>query len=233
MNALRRKPTSETPGTAAEARHVTPNERFSPDAIGVISNYGDQYFNPNLVERIRRLGVSKIVYSGPIAILDEPMPLWKLIQSGDVIWVYGVPDRPRDAPDIPALPAGPPEVEVNGVLFRHLAPGSAEDERIRLGALQWPPPGKGREQAITAVAADVNHRLIVVGSGLEYERWVENPITGRWELFEQNVPGYADTAIARIDLSGPERQVIVHPTSRGDYFSVIAPQQNRMLLFTL
>jgi len=209
-----------------------PSDTFSPEAIGVISNYADPHFNPKLVERIHHLGVRKIVYSGPIAILDEPMPLWNLIQSGAVQWVYGAPDRPRDAPDIKALPAGPSEIEVGGILFRHFAPGAAQGERIRLGALQWPPPGQGREDAIARVTADVDHRLTVVGSGLEYERWLYNRLTGRWELYEQNVPGYADTAIARIDLSSDDRQVVVHPTSRGDYFSVIDPARKRMVLFT-
>ena len=160
------------------------------------------------------------------------MPVWKLIQSGEVQWVYGVPDRPRDAPDIKALPAGPSEVEVSGILFRHFAPGATEGELVRLGALQWPPPGKSRDEAITRAAANTENRLIVIGSGLEYERWIYNDISNRWELFEQNAPGYADTAIARVDLSGQKRQVIVHPTSRGDYFSVIDPARDRMALFT-
>ncbi len=212
---------------------VSHGERFSPSAVGVISNYGDQYFQPDLVRRVRRMGVKTVVYSGPLAILDEPMPLWNMIQSGEVQWVYGLAERPKGAPDLRALPAGPSELEVNGILIRHFAPGPEEGERQRLGALQWPPPGQGREGAITRTAEGATQRLIVVGSGLEYERWVANRITGKWELFEQIVPGYTDTPIVRVTLSPDDRHVIVHPTSRGDIFSVIDPEEMRMVLFLL
>jgi len=201
--------------------------------VGVISNYGDQYFAPRLVERMRRLGVSRIVYSGPIAILDEPMPLWNMIQAKEIEWVYGLAETPRDAPEIGPLPSGPSEIEVSGILFRHFSPGPEEGKLQRLGVLQWPPPGQGREDAIARIAAGTDHRIVVCGSGLEYERWVLNRTTDRWDLYEQNVDGLTDTSIARIALSPDLRQVIVHPTSRGDFFSVIDPEQNRMVLFTV
>jgi hypothetical protein len=207
-------------------------ESFGPSAVGIISNFGDQYFNPDLVRRIRGTGVETIVYSGPIAILDEPMPLWNMIQANEIRWVYGLAETPRDAPQVGPLPGGPAQLEVNGIMFRHFSPGPGAGELQRLGAMQWPPPGKAREDAVTRLAEGSQHRIVVCGSGLEYERWVLNRNTGRWDLYEQNVEGYGDMTVVRIALNADERQVIVHPTSRGDFFSVIEPDENRMVLVT-
>jgi hypothetical protein len=130
------------------------------------------------------------------------------------------------------LPSGPEDIEVNGIRFRHFARSPEGEDRVRFGSLQWPPPGAGQRECVEAtVGAD--HRLTVIGSGIEYERWVPNPVTKRWELYEQNVPGYAETAIARISLDPDLRHVIVHPTSRTSYCSVIDPEQSRMALLML
>jgi hypothetical protein len=231
LKSLRRTPASDAEANPASVRPRSEGS-FSASAVGVISNYGDQYFNPALVRRIRDFGVSSIVYSGPIANLDEPMPLWNLIQSGEVQWVYGAADRAKDAPELGPLPAGPEQIEVNGIVFRHFAPGAAEGERVRLGTLQWPPPGKGRDTTIERAAAGTDARIIVIGSGLEYERWVLDKATGKWELYEQNVVGLTDSGRARITLEPQDRHVIVHPTSRDDYFSIIDPDQGLMLLVT-
>ena len=230
---LRGKPDTPDAEEVERINDRAPRERFSPNAVGVISNYADTAVQLALYRYLRSAGITSVVYSGPVSILDEPGDLWTLIQDGDVKWVYGQSEPPKFAPELGMLPAGPEEIEVNGIRFTHFARSPAGEERIRFGSLQWPPPGRGQREAVEATVGGTDRRLTVIGSGLEYERWVPNPVTKRWELYEQNVPGYAETPIARIELAPEQRHVIVHPTSRTSYCSVIDPDQNRMSLLML
>lgn len=233
FSRFRKKPASDETAEEESINARAPRERFSSQAVGVISNYGDPAIQMALYRYLRSLGIEKVVYSGPIGILESPAELWSLIRRGEVLWVYGQAERPRQAPEVGLLPAGAEQIEVNGMLFRHFARSPETGEPIRFGMLQWPPPGAGQREAVEATVSGHDQRIIVIGSGLEYERWVDDPRTGRWELLEQNVPGYADTPIARIALPPEDRHAIIHPTSRSSYCSVIDPEQHRMALLML
>jgi len=217
----------------ARIQNRAPRETYGRSAIGIVSNYGDANVQLGLISHMQSCGVGRIVYSGPISILNEPAGLWKLIRNGEVEWVYGRAEKPRLAPEVGYLPSGPEEIEVNGVLIRHFAISPGGGEPVRFGQLQWPPPGSGQQEAIEATARGHDQRIIVIGSGLEYERWGFDVLTERWELVEQNVPGYAETPVVHIELPPEERTVIVHPTSRGSYCSVIEPDADRLVLLML
>lgn len=219
-----------TPRHALTANGRALRVRFSSSAVGLISNYCDPVVNLSLIQHMTTCGVRRLVYSGPLGILDDPRELWKLIESGQVRWVYGHAERPRSAPEVGILPPGSATIEENGVLFRHFVRQAEEEEPVRFGALQWPPPGGGQRDAITKTLEGVENRIVVVGSGLEYERWVWNKVLGRWELYEQNVPGYAETSMVQLSLDTDQRHVIISPTSRSSYCSVIDPEANTYTL---
>ncbi len=207
--------------------------KFTSSAIGIVSNYHDTTVRVALFQYLRIQGARKLVYSGPLAVLNEPGELWRLIQSGDVLWVYGKPERPRLAPEVGLLPSGPEQIEVNGVLLRHFAKSPVDGSAIRFGQLQWPPPGANQQETVEATASETENRIIVIGSGLEYERWSFYARTNRWELVEQIMPGYADSPVVTIELPADERAVIVHPTSSNSYCSILDPERNVLTLFML
>lgn len=210
-----------------------PALRCGPASVGIISNYADAAVDLRLVSYLRSVGVGQIVYSGPISILEEPLPLWRKICDEEVRWVYGRAERPRSAPEVGELPSGPETLEVNGIFIRHFVPDPHSDRLIRFGELQWPPPGAGQKEAVEAAARAVENRIVVIGSGLEYERWAQDGLKGEWDMVEQNVPGYADTPVVRIALPEDVRTVIIHPTSRSSYCSVIDAERNTMTLLML
>lgn len=209
------------------------HNRFSASAIGILSNYNDTTVRMPLFQHLRAQGARRLVYSGPLAVLSEPGELWRLIQSGEVLWVYGKAERPRLAPEVGLLPSGPEQIEVNGVLLRHFAKSPVDGSAIRFGQLQWPPPGSNQQETVEATAAETESRIIVIGSGLEYERWSFYAHTSRWELVEQIMPGYADNPVVTIELPADERSVIVHPTSSNSYCSILDPERNVLTLFML
>ena len=206
--------------------------RFSDRALGIISSFADPHVNLRIHHSLLQAGVRRVVYSGPIATLTNPGALWDLIQKGDVEWVYGRAERPRLAPELGPLPAGAPEFAIDGVVIRHFARLPDCVEPVRFGDLQWPPPGRRQQEAIEATARDTECRILVIGSGLEYERWSLGPL-GDWQLVEQASSGVTEHSVVNIPLPPEEWHVIVHPTSGGSCFSILDPAEHRIVLVVL
>lgn len=185
------------------------------DYIGIVANYAEPAVYLRTYEYLRAAGIDTIVYCGPLSTLARPRELWNLISSNRVVWVYGRAEGPRFVPEVGQLLSGLPLFEHQHVEMRYFVEAPGCNELIRFGELQWPPPGRHRKEAIRAVARKAKARIVVIGSGLDFEHWRWDPYSEDWELARQLTPTYSRAGTWTLPLEEHLRHVLVIPTSEG------------------
>jgi hypothetical protein len=200
------------------------------DAVGLITSHADTQFPDQLCDYLLSLGLKSYVFVGPLSGLEDPRPAWDRIQRGEMRWVYGKQEPLRVAPEAGNLRAGDLHAVVNGVLFSYFLPDEDGSESVRFCDYQWPPPGRPREGSLARLSAETEERLVVVGSGIEYELWAAGQSNRPPELLETDTHYWMSSENRVISLEPDIRQIIVCPTCRMHRCSIIEPSANRMVL---
>jgi len=206
--------------------------QFSDKAVGVISNHGDHHFDQFQLQYLLELGVKQVVYLGPLAAPDDPDRVIELMNTLPMKWVYGKIDvRERDSVSS-EFPAGDAELLSHGILFRYFVPSSHGNELLRLWDFWWP---EDRRRATLTLAALLvrrsETRVVVLGSGFDFEHWTFDVDRGVMTLREKDEPGPGKHFLGSVDLEQGCTHIIVHPASRAHRCSVVDPQMNRMVIF--
>lgn len=200
----------------------------SDDAIGIISNHGDDYFSHHMLDWLSAQRVRRFVYIGPVARVRPWDDLVSAVESLPMTWVYG-----REDPGGPRVQGqgagGLLEYRAHGVLFRYFAvpPNGAGVEGTGEASLWY---SLGTDLVLASVAEPVTDGIIVVGSRLGFEHWVYSPRDRR--IRRKSSPQVSEMSEGQIIPLDPAegRHIIVHPGMRCHYCSVIDPTRHRMIL---
>jgi len=202
---------------------------FSDTAIGVITNHGDHHFSGHEILRLRELGLRHFVCVRPLACLGSPDVVLELIETLPLRWVYGKAEVSEHHGNPVAFPAGEAELRWYGILLRYFAPFTDEGEPVRLWKI-W--SAEERERLVLASAAALLPRseahTVVLGSGCDFEHWafdVDGDV-----VTPREGPGHDKGLVGPVHLAPNRRHLIVHPTMRTHRYSIIDPEQHRMVI---